>query len=227
MKGIHLAITLLSFSIFGTAAEQNFWEQINHNVRVMRHEDGTRTEYWRSNDETKLRKTRYSDVRGGKAALLTTTDYAMDKKGNPLSCRIYDGKGNCLFKVAYGYHKRTGRLVAEDMFDARTPKVDPSTGKEVPVRRIYWFYDANGNKSKPISFVFRAGKRAEDEFGPKTAPEFDRKGLENYEREDREVEPTFPFDNPYNPSLQNAAEPRQDDFLNSEPPPLPPLRGDR
>ncbi|MEM9081904.1 MAG: hypothetical protein AAGC74_14565 [Verrucomicrobiota bacterium] len=145
------------------AVEKDVWEQVSHNVRLLRHEDGTRTEYRRSNDEKTLVKRRLSDVKGGRDSIISTTIYRMDASGNPLSCKIYDGKENLLYKVAYGYHKKTGRLLAEDMFDARAPKRGPD-GKEIPVRRMYWFYDANGNVSKAFSFVFRKGKYAEEMY---------------------------------------------------------------
>lgn len=171
----------------------------------MRHEDGTRTEYRRSNDEKTLVKRRLSDLRGGKEAIITTTVYRMDKRGNPLSCKIADGKGNELYKVAYGYHKETGQLVAEDMFDVRVPQRDPRTGKETPIRRIYWRYDANGNATFPISFVFRKGKYAEEVFDKSKS--------------------TFPSDNPF--KNENATAPsssKNDDF---DAPPLPPLPFER
>ena len=66
----------------------------------------------------------------------------------------------------------SGRLVAEDMFDAREKRikvVNGSDGKakevEVPVRRLYHRYDAQGRPAKPIVFCSPPGKRAEELFG--------------------------------------------------------------
>lgn len=192
--------------------EKEVWEQVSHNVRLMRHRDGTNTEYRRSNDEKTLIKRRLSDVKGGRNAILTTTAYRMDKRGNPLSCKIYDGKENLLFKVSYGYHRETGRLVAEDMFDARAPKKDEN-GKEIPVRRMYWFYDGSGNVSKAYSFVFREGQYADEIYDtPKAIPS------------------TFPSDNPFKAGGEGASPapviPTSTDAPGEDydvPPPLPPL----
>ncbi len=202
-------IIAIWFYLSGLAigVEKEVWEEVSHNVRIMRHRDGTNTEYRRSNDEKTLVKKRISGVKGGRAAILTTTIYRMDKRGNPLSCKIFDGKENLLFKVSYGYHRKTGQLVAEDMFDARVPQVNPETGKEVPVRRMYWFYDGGGNVTKAFSFVWRKGEYAEELYN-----------------KPKDIESSFPSDNPFRkntPSLipQNPA--NDNDLL--APPPLPPL----
>jgi hypothetical protein len=187
--------------------EKEVWEEVSHNVRVMRHRDGTDTAYHRSNDEKTLIKKRISDVKGGRNSILTTTVYRMDERGNPLSCKIFDGKENLLFKVRYGYHRETGRLVAEDMFDARAPKEDPESGEEIPIRRMYWFYDGAGNVSKAYSFVFREGEYAEDAFDdPQKMPS------------------TFPSDNPFS---DTDAGPNAGDPGDDAPPPLPPLPFER
>ncbi|GHC50715.1 hypothetical protein GCM10007100_16030 [Roseibacillus persicicus] len=183
---------------------------MSHNVRIMRHRDGTNTEYRRSNDEKTLVKRRLSNVKGGRNSILTTTIYRMDKRGNPLSCKIFDGKENLLYKVAYGYHRETGRLVAEDMFDARVPQIDPNTKKEVPVRRMYWFYDGAGNVTKAFSFVWRKGQYAEELYDKPS-----------------DVQGTAPTDNPFRkaPAAAPAAGQNQMEF--DAPPPLPPLPFER
>lgn len=206
-----VVLTLLSTLCTSQAdVEKEVWEQVSHNVRLMRHRDGTNTEYRRSNDEKTLIKRRLSDVKGGRNAILTTTAYRMDKQGNPLSCKIYDGKENLLFKVSYGYHRETGRLVAEDMFDARTPKKDEN-GKEIPVRRMYWFYDGAGNVSKAYSFVFREGQYADEIYDtPQAMPS------------------SFPSDNPFKAGGQQSGPvvPQRKETAEEAydvPPPLPPL----
>ncbi|MDQ8190023.1 hypothetical protein [Roseibacillus persicicus] len=192
------------------AVEKEVWEEVSHNVRIMRHRDGTNTEYRRSNDEKTLVKRRLSNVKGGRNSILTTTIYRMDKRGNPLSCKIFDGKENLLYKVAYGYHRETGRLVAEDMFDARVPQIDPNTKKEVPVRRMYWFYDGAGNVTKAFSFVWRKGQYAEELYDKPS-----------------DVQGTAPTDNPFRkaPAAAPAAGQNQMEF--DAPPPLPPLPFER
>jgi hypothetical protein len=140
------------------------WEAIGPNVRIMRHEDGSRTEFRRSPDDRTLTK----KTTGNNGYVKLVTVYRMDNNGNPRGCQIFDGKSNLLYKVSYGYHKTTGQLVAEDMFDARVKILDERTGREMPVRRMYYTYDAQGNRSKAQAFVNIKGKLAEDVYGKKT-----------------------------------------------------------
>lgn len=188
------------------AVEKEVWEEVSHNVRIMRHRDGTNTEYRRSNDEKTLVKRRLSNVKGGRNAIISTTIYRMDARGNPITCKIFDGKETLLYKVAYGYHRENGRLVAEDMFDARAPKTDEK-GNEIPVRRMYWFYDGTGSVSKAFSFVFRKGGYAEEMYdSPDSLPT------------------TRPMDNPFKEEKAGAApKPASSDESEFVAPPLPPL----
>jgi len=130
-------------------------------VRVKMNEDGSRTIFRRSPDNRTLIKKTYS----GNGVLRGLTVYRMDKAGNPRGCKIYDGQKNELFKVGYGYDKNWGRLVEERMFDSRVKNIDPDTGKEMPVRRFIYTYNAQGGRSKPISIVLRPGAKAEDIYG--------------------------------------------------------------
>ena len=68
------------------------------------------------------------------------------------------------------------------MFDSRVKNRDPDTGKEMPVRRFIYTYDAQGNRSKPISIVLKPGRqgrgrlrrrslRAREESLRRTAPQ--------------------------------------------------------
>ena len=162
-------LTALAFgSAPGLSAEQSFpdeyqekWEKAGPNVRFMRHHDSTRTEFRRSPDDRIHTKKTFNPS----GALVLVSVYRMDTQGNPRSCKIYDGRKNLLYKVSYGYHKVHGRLVAEDMFDARTKRINPNTGKEIPVRRMYYTYDAQGNRSRPICYNFLEGRKAEEIFG--------------------------------------------------------------
>ena len=135
------------------------WEADGPNVRIMRHQDGSRTEFRRSPDDRTLTK----KMTGTNGAIKMVTIYRLDKNGNPRGCQIYDGKSTLLYKVSYGYHKTTGLLVAEDMFDARVKYLDKD-GKEMPVRRMYYTYDAQGNRSKAQAFVNIKGRMAEDVY---------------------------------------------------------------
>jgi hypothetical protein len=135
------------------------------NVRIMRHEDGSRTHFTRTPDNRTLTKRKFSP----NGVLTMLTIYRMDSNGNPIGCRISDGQNNLLFKVSYGYRKSDGQLVEERMFDARVMRRDPNTGKEMPVQRICYVYDNQGNRSAPIVFNLLPGKTFEQVFGVKSS----------------------------------------------------------
>ena len=140
---------------------------------VKRNKDGSYEEFSRPPDERTITK----KLKNANGTLLTTTVYRLSPQGNPLTCDIFDGKGNRLFKTRYGYDKRPGSptfslLLEEEMFDARVKRKDPRTGREMPVRKFIYTYDAQGNRNAPMAFTLIPGKYAKDVFGP-SALEFD------------------------------------------------------
>ena len=135
------------------------------NVRVMRHDDGSRTLFTRTPDNRSLTKKKFN----ANGVLVMMTNYRMDSNSNPVSCKIYDGANNLLYKVSYGYRKSDGQLVEERMFDARTKRLDPNTGAEMPVQRVCYVYDAQGNRSAPIVYNLLPGKTFEEVFGVKSS----------------------------------------------------------
>jgi len=135
------------------------------NVRVMRHDDGSRTLFTRTPDNRSLTKKKFN----ANGVLVMMTNYRMDSNRNPVSCKIYDGANNLLYKVSYGYRKSDGQLVEERMFDARTKRQDPNTGVEMPVQRVCYVYDAQGNRSAPIVYNLLPGKTFEEVFGVKSS----------------------------------------------------------
>ena len=146
-----------------------------NNVRIMHNEDGTYTEFRRSPDERIIERRTYGDRPGGGGdrVLHMLIVYRKDAYGKLRSGIVYDGAGTKLYRIVYGYHKREGNLVAEDMFDARVKRTktmtDPVTKKpyeqEYPVRYLRYRYDAQGRQMKPIVICLPAGKRAEELFG--------------------------------------------------------------
>ncbi len=141
----------------------------------MKNEDGSYTEFRRSSDERVIERRTYGDRPGGAGdrILRMSVIYRKDVYGKLRSGKVYDGSGQVLYRVRYGYHRQTGKLVAEDMFDARVkrtkPVTDANTGVtkeiETPVRRLYHRYDAQGRAAAPIVFCAPAGKMAETLFG--------------------------------------------------------------
>ncbi|BDS08257.1 hypothetical protein NT6N_32970 [Oceaniferula spumae] len=145
------------------------------NVRIMRNEDGSFTEFRKSADDRVIERRTYGDRNGGNGdrVLRMTIIYRKDKHGKLRSGKIHDGTGKVLYRVVYGYHKTNGKLVAEDMFDARMkrgetitdPKTNQAVFKEKPVRCLRHRYDAQGRQLKPIVVCAPAGLMAEKLFG--------------------------------------------------------------
>ncbi|MDA7882422.1 hypothetical protein N9A94_08980 [Akkermansiaceae bacterium] len=172
-----IAITI-SFPLFGQSkSDQDLWESKGPHVRIKRSDqDGSYVVFERTPDDQKLIKT----TRDVNDVIKMRALYYRNKKGFLTLGRIFDGQGNQLWRVRYGYDKTTGLLVAEDMFDERVKfhfpdKVDAKGNLvEMPVRRIYYFYDADGNQSKAIALVPNKGAKAEDVFpGKKKKSELD------------------------------------------------------
>jgi hypothetical protein len=134
------------------------------NVRIMKLENGGRAEFTRSPDGRTLTK---KTTLNGVLQMLTT--YRMDSNENPLGCKIKDGQNREMFKVSYGYHKVTGLLVEELMYDSQVRRINPANGKELPVQRIVYIYDAEGKRSAPMVFNLLPGKTFEQVFGVKSS----------------------------------------------------------
>ncbi|MBC7981288.1 MAG: hypothetical protein H7Y36_12065 [Armatimonadetes bacterium] len=159
-------LLVLGLSVVAAKSEENGFNAVEGpNVRVMRHDDGSRTVFTRSPDNRTLTKRTFT----GNGALFLVTIYRMDVHGNPTGCKIYDGQKTEMFKTSYGYRKADGLLVEEQMFDSRVKRTDPNTGKEMPVRRFLYTYDALGNRSAPMSITLIPGKTAEEVYGVPTA----------------------------------------------------------
>ncbi|MBK1856286.1 hypothetical protein JO972_15050 [Verrucomicrobiaceae bacterium 5K15] len=167
------AITMLT-ALQPTCAQANVKED-PQNVRIMRNEDGSFTEFRRSPDERVIERRTYGDRQGGNGdrVLRMTVIYRKDKNGKLRSGKIHGGNGQVLYRVVYGYRRSDGKLVAEDMFDARqkrgdyviNPKSQKPEFKEKPVRCLRHRYDAQGRQLKPIVVCAPAGKTAEKLFG--------------------------------------------------------------
>jgi len=169
MKFLRILMICFVAGLSANAADSGFDAVDGPNVRVMRHDDGSRTIFTRSPDSRTLTKRTYT----GNGALYLITIYRMDAHGNPTGCKIYDGKKNEMFKTSYGYRKSDGKLVEERMFDSRVKRINPDTGDEMPVRRFLYTYDALGNRSAPIAITLIPGQTAEDVYGKPSALESD------------------------------------------------------
>ncbi len=163
-KWIGVLIFAVSCQVAG--AENDFDKVDGPNVRVMRNEDGSRTIFERSPDNKTLTKKTYS----GNGVLQMVTVYRMDENEYPLSCKIYDGKKNELYKVSYGYRKSDAQLIEERMFDSRVRRINPLDGvTEMPVRRFIYTYDGEGKRSRGQAITLIPGHTANDVYGKEAA----------------------------------------------------------
>lgn len=176
-----ISILLAPLVVWGVAcADDDLWESKGPHVRIKRNDqDGSYVVFERSPDDRRLVKT--TKNQNGQVKMRAT--YKRNEKGFLTFGQIHDGQGTLIYRVQYGYDKKTGRLIAEQMFDARVKNyyplwytdpetgkkvkvVDPETGErvEMPVRRVYYFYDAEGNQSRALSLVPMDGQKAEEAF---------------------------------------------------------------
>lgn len=172
---LSLAASITLGNLHADVSEITGIEAPQKNVRIMHNQDGTYTEFRQSPDERIIERRTYGDRPGGGGdrVLRMVIIYRKDVHGKLRSGSVLDGAGNKLYRIVYGYHKRSGNLVAEDMFDARVKRTkiitDPETKQpreeEYPVRYLRYLYDAQGRQMKPIVICTPEGKTAEELFG--------------------------------------------------------------
>lgn len=166
LKMVFLVMAMIGGGVVhGDEVKKEVYEAEGANVRVMRHRDGSKTQMTRSPDNRTIIKIK----KNPNGVLTMRTIYRMDENGNPRGCKIYDGQGIELFKVSYGYRKVDGQLMVEYMYDSRTPRMDPSTGKEMPVQKVIYSFDSQGNRSAPSVINLLPGKSFEELFGIKSS----------------------------------------------------------
>jgi len=202
-----LCLAFVPLMIFGTAsADNDLWESKGPHVRIKRNDqDGSFVVFERSKDDRRLVKTTKDQNR----KIKMMAKYFRNQKGFLSAGQIYDGQGTLLYRVKYGYDPKTAQLIAEDMFDARVKNYYPASIRdangnrvEMPVRRVYYFYDADGNQSKAISLVPNPGKTAQETFS-KTKKKVD---LYNEEQNFDSNNTTNPLkNNPFEEERKKAA----------------------
>lgn len=180
--------------VFG---DEDLWESKGPHIRIKKNDqDGSYVVFERSPDDRKLMKTMKNP--NGKVKMSAT--YQRGPKGFLRNGQIHSGQGVLLFRVQYGYNEKTGQLIAEQMFDARVKRYYPTlkdkNGKpvEMPIRRVYYIYDEDGNQSRAISLVPKKGKDAEEVF-KRTKDTLDLYGDEEGFSSEKSTRPDLnPFD---------------------------------
>lgn len=167
-RSVITACSLALFALFATASisdgQRKTTTDANSHVRLMKNSDGSTTQFKRDINNTTLEKSTYVEKENGEKIIRTRTTYVRDKQGRLRSGIIEDGQRIKLYKLRYGYEPRTGRLIAENMYDAKViRRNDPNNPKkETPVRALRYSYDAQGQRSKPVVYVGVKGKTAEE-----------------------------------------------------------------
>ena len=157
MKIIAFAIALTCFGAISPSLMAK--DKVKNLARVKRNADGTITELKVVDKNTVVRVT-LREKKNKERIISSKSTYSIDNLNRARVCHIADGKGNLIFKIKYGYSKRTGRLLSEGMFDMRVKRLN-AEGKEVPVQRLYYKYDAHGNRSKPFAITNQGGEKVE------------------------------------------------------------------
>jgi len=144
-------------------------QDVDDHVHLIKNPDGSFTKFIKDLNNTSLLKQIYEEKQNGEKIILTTTTYLRDKNGKFRSGIIEDHKRRKLYKLRYGYEPRTGRLIAENMYDARhVHKNDPlKPNKETPIRALRYTY----NQEKTAKELKRWLK--ENKFEKGTFPNFD------------------------------------------------------
>jgi len=203
MKKLTRLLPLIAVIIAPSHADNDLWESKGPHVRIKRNDqDGSYVVFERTPDDRKLVKT----TKDQNDRIKMQATYYRDSKGFLKTGRIHDGQGSPLYKVRYGYDRETQLLIAEDMFDARVKRYYPphirnpdGSLKEMPIRRVYYFYDADGNQSKAISLVPNKGKTAEQVFDKKVQNRLTDEEQKHFQQEEKfdPKDSSNPNDNPF------------------------------
>ena len=166
--------TSLTYILIALVLPLSAQERAKKDVRIIRNQDGSFSEIARSPDKLTLYRKTYAERKNGAGdrVLKMLMVYRKDLQGRLRTGTVHDGAGTLLYRVKYGYHRKTGKLVREDMFDARQKRVKVINGPdnkptevEEAVRQLHHRYDAQGRAAKPICICLPAGELAEELFG--------------------------------------------------------------
>lgn len=191
LKSILTISTLILSTSLCYADAKKRTPEANAHVRLMKNSDGSTTQFKRDINNTTLEKSTFVEKQNGEKVIRTRTTYIRDKQGRLRSGVIEDGQRVKLYKLRYGYDPKTGRLIAENMFDARVVRRnDPKNPqKETPVRALRYSYDAQGQRSKPLVYVGVQGRTAEQ--------------LQKWLKENKFEKGTLPDVDPFSPKTIN------------------------
>jgi len=104
MKKLLAAFTFLLVPFAYAEGDDDLWESTGPHVRIKRNDhDGTHVVFKRTPDDAKLVKT----TKDNNGTIRMTAVYYRNEKGFLTAGRIFDGTGNKLYRVRYGYDKNT------------------------------------------------------------------------------------------------------------------------
>lgn len=154
-----LLILSLAMTAGALTASQDDFNVRTSSSRLVKHEDGSRSYFEKTEEGKGMKKTTYNTHN----VLVSVTLYKRGPFGELRSCLIFDGQKNELFYVRYGYDGNAN-LREEQMFDSRTKEL---------VRRFLYTYDAMGNRSKPVCITLVKSTKDIETHAVPTAPEKD------------------------------------------------------
>lgn len=176
LSACYILFTALSLSTLSLHAKPG-------DVKMRRNEDGSHSEISTSKDKRTVTRKTYGKALGGNGEkkLRMVVFYKKDVQGRLRSGTIHDHNGKMIYRVKYGYHVQTGRLVKEYMYDVQVKRTRVQTGPdgkpvevEYPVRMLNHRYDAQGREMKAICICLPPGKTAEELFGKGKSSHLDR-----------------------------------------------------
>ena len=173
MKSLHAALLCFSFAAGPPAQAQKPVEAYS---RIHHHRDGTRTESRKDGNKNEIHELTYNqhDVLSFRRVFMT------DSKGRSRRGIIYDGKGNPLGSIEFGYDSKTDQLVEERQFNNQGKLIRrlfyPGSLKikdrpDLANRFVAFNYDPNNPKAAPVQESkevrpTRPVESSQDEFEP-------------------------------------------------------------
>lgn len=91
---------------------------------------------------------------GADGKLHHTAVYRLSPKGSPLVSDVFNADGIRVLKNRFGYHASgpsKGKLAEIQVFDAETKRQDTRSEREIPIRRVLYRYDSQGNRAAPVT----------------------------------------------------------------------------
>ena len=170
MKTLHAVLLL---ALLSAAAHAQSTKPVEAYGRVHYHKDGTRTESRKDGTKNEINELTYNKYE----VLAYRRFFLTDSKGRSRRGVIYDGKGNPLGSIEFGYDPTTDQLIEERQFNKEGKLIRrlfyPGSlkGADYAKRFVAFNYDPNNPNAKPVQSKeqvrpTRPVEGRQDEFEP-------------------------------------------------------------